>query len=177
VNEALHVLVVRHAIAERRDPRRWPDDSLRPLTRRGERRFQRALGGMARLVKQPSQVWTSPLRRATQTAALGGRIAGWPQARVMDVLRPGVPPREVGRALQACRANRKSPQFVVLVGHEPGLGRFIAWCVGAPRARGLTLRKGGAALLRFDAHVDVGGACLEWLAPPKLLRGFGRRLR
>jgi phosphohistidine phosphatase len=174
MSESLRVLVVRHAIAEERDARRWPDDSLRPLTTRGERRFAAALPGVATLVDEPDEVWSSPLRRARQTADLGERIAGWPKARVVDALSPGVPPLHLGRTLQARRGGRDAPALVAVVGHEPGLGRFLAWCVGARSAGGLSLRKGGAALLRFDAEVSAGSAHLDWIATPRMLRALGR---
>jgi phosphohistidine phosphatase len=174
MSQALRVLVVRHAIAEERDDRRWPDDSLRPLTERGQRRFSAVLPGIAALLDAPEEVWSSPLLRARQTAGLGERIAGWPKARVVDALRPGVPPRFLGRALQSRRAVRHALAMVAVVGHEPSLGQFMAWCLGATSARGFSLRKGGAALLCFDAEVVAGAAHLDWLGTPKLLRALGR---
>ena len=35
----MDVYLVRHAIAETRDPNRWPDDAERPLTRDGAERL------------------------------------------------------------------------------------------------------------------------------------------
>jgi hypothetical protein len=43
----IHVYLARHAIAEDRDSAGWPDDSERPLTRRGFARFRSASAGRA----------------------------------------------------------------------------------------------------------------------------------
>jgi phosphohistidine phosphatase SixA len=57
-----------------------------------------------------------------------------------------------------------------MVGHEPDLGLLIGWLVaGSPNAP-LSLRKGGAALLRFADAPGPGLAELRWFAPPKILR-------
>ena len=63
--------LVRHAVAEERGPA-WPDDTLRPLTERGQRRFARAATGFVRLEGVPDSILTSPLVRARQTAEIAG---------------------------------------------------------------------------------------------------------
>jgi hypothetical protein len=42
--------LVRHAVAFRRDPDRWPHGSRRPLTPEGEKEFRLAVRGLARIV-------------------------------------------------------------------------------------------------------------------------------
>jgi phosphohistidine phosphatase len=177
VSEPLGVLIVRHAIAEARDAARWPDDSLRPLTRHGIRRFKRSLGGIAALMDQVDQSWASPLLRARLTARLGTEGGVWPEPTVTDVLKPEEDPEALGRTLQACRNQASPPTTIALIGHEPGLGRFLAWCLGATPTGSLVLRKGGAALLCFDGQVKSGGASLTWFATPKMLRSMRREQR
>src|SRR5262249_8330961 len=63
------VYLVRHAIAEERGPK-WPDDTLRPLTERGKRRFATGAAGFASLEEAPDRILTSPLVRAKQTAEI-----------------------------------------------------------------------------------------------------------
>ena len=65
---------------------------------------------------------------------------------------------------------------VVLVGHEPDLGRFLAAALfdkvsGAGTAR-FAFKKGGAACVEFQGRVAPGGATLLWMLPPKILRAL-----
>ncbi len=171
----LTVLIVRHAIAADRNRLRWPDDALRPLTARGVRRFRKAARGLAHFAPRPDEVWSSPLRRARETAALAAAHAHWPAAHSTPALRPGVATSVLGARLAARCGEPKAPRRLALVGHEPSLSRFIAWAVGARQNDAFELRKGGAALLEFDGPVRAGGARLRWLATPRLLRTLGRR--
>ena len=41
----MDLYLVRHAIAFNPDPTQWPDDSQRPLTPEGQKRFKRAARG------------------------------------------------------------------------------------------------------------------------------------
>jgi phosphohistidine phosphatase len=171
------VLILRHAIAAERDRLRWPNDALRPLTARGVRRFRRAARGLAQLAPRPDEVWSSPLRRARETAALAAAHAHWPVACLTPALRPGVAAPLLGARLAARCGDPDAPRRLALVGHEPGLSHFIAWAVGAGDGAAFALRKGGAALLEFDGSVRAGGARLLWLATPRLLRALRRASR
>jgi phosphohistidine phosphatase SixA len=66
-------------------------------------------------------------------------------------------------------------ESIVMVGHEPDLGRLLAVCIAGPDAKpALRFRKGGAACLCFAGEPRVGEAVLEWLLPPKALRTLRR---
>ncbi|HEY7678606.1 MAG TPA: hypothetical protein VIG69_16145 [Candidatus Methylomirabilis sp.] len=41
----MDLYLVRHAFAGKRDPARWPDDTQRPITPEGARRFRQAARG------------------------------------------------------------------------------------------------------------------------------------
>lgn len=163
------LLIVRHAIAFAKDARRWPDDSLRPLTARGRRRFRDAAAGLKGLTPAPDVVLTSPYVRARETADILVRQADWPEARDCAELEPDVHPRE---ALKRVRSS--SGARIAVVGHEPHLGHLIGLCLaGDAGALSVELKKGGAALLSFSDDVRAGAARLVWLAPPRLLRAAG----
>ena len=53
--------IVRHAPAGQHGDPRYPNDSLRPLTRKGERRFSRLVKRLAEHGLAPTLVVTSPL--------------------------------------------------------------------------------------------------------------------
>jgi phosphohistidine phosphatase len=166
----MRLYLVRHAIAAESDPKRWPDDRQRPLTAAGARRFKHAARPLAHLIEAGGTVdrlLTSPLLRARETAALLHK-AGLPEPIEESVL---APTRTAARVLAVLRAH--DAQSIVMVGHEPDLGRLLAVCIAGPDVRlALQLRKGGAACLSFPGAPRVGEATLEWLLPPKALRAL-----
>ena len=162
----MELLVVRHATAFERSPRRWPDDAERPLSPQGAARARRAALGLKRVTPRPARVLVSPLRRARQTAAILTRFAGWPEARECVQLLPGASPQGVLALLARTRGRR-----LAVIGHQPALGRLLAACLpGGARAAAFELRKMAVALLAFQGSVRPGGAQLIWLLPPRVLR-------
>ena len=159
---------MRHAIALARDAHRWPDDEDRPLSARGIARARRAALGLKAICARPTRVFASPLLRATQTAAILTRSAGWPRATECRQLLPGVPPRELVAFLGRSREER-----VAVVGHEPGLGNLLTACLpGSVTTAAFSLRKMGVALLEFPGVARLGGGELQWFLPPRILRAL-----
>jgi phosphohistidine phosphatase len=163
----MRLLIIRHAIAVPRGTPDIPDDE-RPLTRRGITRFRSAARGLARIVKQPDALLTSPLLRARQTAELAARA--WGKMEVADTpALAGEPFEKVAKVLGTFPADAT----VALVGHEPDLSGFLARLLGTPHQERLTFKKGGAALVDVPGSV-AGGGVLLWYAPPRLLRAAAR---
>jgi phosphohistidine phosphatase len=162
----IELIIVRHAIAHVRDPVRWKDDRLRPLTADGRRRFRKAAQGLSRLVEKPQRVLTSPLVRTVQTAEILKKAAGWPAARLCPELAPQNTP---GQTLNALRAERHAR--IAIVGHEPHLSRFLGACIaGSATSAGIEIKKGATAILRFEHRLKLGHATLIALIPPRALR-------
>jgi phosphohistidine phosphatase len=159
----VELLIVRHAWAGKRDPEKWPDDRERPVPAKGARRFRRVARGLARLLPEVDAVWSSPLRRAWQTAEILEEECGWPAPQELRALEPGNTAVKVTELLR-----RESADRVVLVGHEPGLSELITYLTAGPGDRVIVeLKKGGAALLSFPAGLKVGHGVLLWLLPPR----------
>ena len=64
---------------------------------------------------------------------------------------------------------------IAVVGHQPGLGRFLAACLRAEARGGVSpgafeLKKMGVALISFSGAPRVGGGVLNWFVPPRILR-------
>ena len=168
---SLDLYLVRHAIAEERDPSRWPDDRQRPLTAKGVRRFEVAARGLRRLVPNIDTLLVSPLVRAQQTADILVEETGWPPPQLLDVLAPETPPADTVAALAAFYSARR----IAVVGHEPHLSDLAATLLVADGAAPfLTLRKGGVAHIHFDDGAGVRGGSLRWLLTPKVLRLLAR---
>lgn len=164
----MELLILRHAIAHPRDPKRWPDDAGRPLTAEGASRARRAAAGLKRIAGRPDLVLTSPLVRARDTARIFSQGARWPQAVECDALAPGRDPDE---ALEAVRRQAAKAERVAVVGHQPHLGRLLALCVrGDARAEGFGLKKGAVVCLRFEGPPRAHQGVLEWSLVPRILR-------
>ena len=161
----MKVFLVRHAIACERDRSRWPDDSLRPLTPDGRRRFRKAARGLSKLLPDKCPILTSPFVRAKQTAGILSAVAGGKIVECRE-LAHGATPGSVFELLKV-----RVEAGVVLVGHEPELGRLLPAMLGAGSAR-LEFKKGGAACVEFRGRIAPGGAKLAWFLPPKVLRSL-----
>jgi phosphohistidine phosphatase len=167
----MRIILFRHGIAGDPDPSRWPDDGDRPLTPRGMQKTRAAARGLARLERGIGAILTSPYRRARQTADLLQESIG---KRPGPVELEALAPQGSYRAVLEAVNERVPAGTVVLVGHEPDLGKLAGVLVfGQPSA--LPLKKAGAAAVDFTGPVRPGGGTLRWLLPPKHLRGLGRR--
>ena len=164
------VIIFRHGPSEERDLERWPDDGERPLTERGEEKTRRAAEGLSRLIPDVDLMLSSPLTRAVQTARILSKVLEAPGAETIAALEPGSPWRAVLERLR----REPADATIVLVGHEPDLGRLAGGLVfGAPRA--MPLKKAGACAVRFDMELEPGRGELEWFATPRMLRKVGRQ--
>jgi phosphohistidine phosphatase len=162
----VRLIIVRHAIAEDRDAKLWPNDGERPLTKRGRRRFTKAAEGLAQLVPEVDIVLSSPYVRAWGTALILAEEADWPQPVACDELRDS-PPWDVIRAVQA---RTEGAATVALVGHEPYLGRLVTQLVAPAGGAQVELRKGAAVCIEQPALGGEQPARLIWLLQPKVLR-------
>jgi phosphohistidine phosphatase len=153
--------VVRHAIAEERDPERWPDDALRPLTAEGEASFRAAAAGLRRIAPTVDVVHSSPYVRAWRTAEILQEEAGWPPPKRCDAL---AAVRAPSAAIPIIRAHENG-RTIGLVGHEPHLSNLVCLLTGAT---GVRLKKGGAVCLTSAGDE----AELRWLVTPKILRSL-----
>ncbi len=155
--------IVRHAIAEERGDA-YPDDTQRPLSRKGVAKFRKVVAGLANLGVSVDHILTSPLVRARQTAdLLGEHLRGHASIAEIDALTPGGTFQALTRELQACT------QFasIALVGHEPSIGELAARLIGlrAP----LEFKKGGVCRVDLEALPPTGPGHLRWFATPKML--------
>lgn len=157
-------LLIRHAPADERGPR-WPDDRQRPLTRRGRRRWRRAVAGLARIEPRVDLILSSPLVRARQTAdvlARGLDVAA--PVQMLDALMPSHQAADVLTRVREAVSQAPGATVVAVVGHEPDLGRLADALAGA--ATGLAFRKGSAVCVTGRP----GAATCVWHLRPRMLR-------
>ncbi len=163
----MHLLVIRHAIAEDRQPEL--DDAARELTRAGERKFRDVVKGLRELGWHLDRLLTSPWVRARQTAELLTPIADGAPIESELLTRP--PSTELlAQLAERTGEAEKQRHATAVVGHEPWLGELVAWLAfGDPQlGETLLLKKGGVAWL--EGAAAPRGMRLRALLTPKALR-------
>jgi len=150
-----------------RDPARWPDDDLRPLTRKGEEETRKAAKGLAHVIRSADRLATSSADRAFRTAELiQSEFDRAPSPETWEELAPGNLPTPIFDRLR--RAARPK-ETVVLVGHEPTLAEFVGEALTGEGLSVVHLTKGGAVCLEFTNSVRPGAGRLVWLLTRKQL--------
>jgi phosphohistidine phosphatase len=162
-DEQLVVFILRHGAAGTRmtDPLK---DSERALTSNGRIEMHRIGKSLKDSGLEATQIVTSPLRRARETADIVAQTLKIPLLEEWDELKPDGDRESLYRKL--ARIERGSR--VVLVGHEPYLTSMIGEIVGAPEAR-LILKKGGLAKVRITSFAPHVRGQLRWLLTPKMM--------
>jgi phosphohistidine phosphatase len=146
---------------------KWSDDDQRPLSAAGKLKTHAVAVGLARLEEDISQILTSPLLRCLQTAEL---LADLVQPGKGFDIEPSLAPAGSRDALIQRLTSMNDNATVVLVGHEPDLGRLVGWLLFGT-GDSIPLRKAGACALEFDGRVQPGVAALSWFLSPRYKKG------
>jgi phosphohistidine phosphatase len=165
----MDLYLIRHAIAEPRDPGRWPDDSLRPLSEHGVELFRTAARGLRRLGVEVEALLASPYARSWRTAEILVQEAGWPRPEECADLRPFSALSDGVRLVR-----RRTESSVALVGHQPHLSELASLLLTGSDSSRLELKKGGVIWLRFEGEPGAGSGLLRGSVAPKILRQIGK---
>jgi phosphohistidine phosphatase len=157
----MHLLVVRHAIAEERRPDL--DDADRELTREGMRKAKEAFAGLKRLGVSIDIVLSSPWKRALHTAAI---LA--PLAKARPIATPLLCDSPTPALL--AQISEHNVDTLAVVGHEPWLGELVAWLAFGDPKLGDQIELKKAAVARLEGTSAPGGMKLRALLPPGVLR-------
>ncbi|MBI1304384.1 MAG: hypothetical protein GC172_11455 [Phycisphaera sp.] len=197
----MDLILIRHAKAFERDPARWPNDALRPLTDAGRDEFDVLAKRLGRAVPEVVLVESSGFERAWETARLLAKRAHWPRPRRAERLEPlgeagpardpadglGLPPAarspiarnalpaDLAALVRSAEAMR-SLRAVAWVGHEPQLSEFLSVLLtGSPTGASVEFRKGAAAAVRIPPDGGAAGrSTLLWMLEPELVRRMRR---
>jgi len=169
----MHLLIIRHAIAEDRDSfaGSGKSDDLRPLTDEGRAKMELGAVGLRALLPDITLLAASPLTRAQQTAEIVGKEYGLEIGATTDSLRP----RAAFADFASWIAERGPQDVVAVVGHEPHLSALATWLICGTKQSRIELKKGGACLLSFAGQPKKGGGTLEWALHPSHLRAIARQ--
>jgi phosphohistidine phosphatase len=169
----MRIFLLRHAIAAHRDPRLYPGDFDRPVTREGRRRMLSAARGLRAWGLRVDLILTSPLARTRQTARIVAHaLSPKPPLKVLRPLAPGGGTAGVLAGLASLPADAS----ILLVGHEPDLSRLAGALVLETRADlPLVFKKGGLCRIDCTGAVRAGHGRLVYHLPPRLLRRLADR--
>ncbi|MBZ0257266.1 phosphohistidine phosphatase SixA, partial [bacterium] len=111
----MEIYIIRHAIAVDREDPDVQSDSERWLTEEGIKKMQIASRGLSKVIDGLDRIYTSPYRRARETADIVAKDLRAPITELGE-LQPGAQFNEIAKALQT-----KNEYRIALVGHEPDL--------------------------------------------------------
>lgn len=155
----MRLYFMRHAIAEEADHSSMSDFS-RALTSKGKRRTEATAAALKTLNVKLTRLYSSPLVRAQQTAAIVGQTLGIAVTE-RDELGPGF---NLDTVVELTR-DFGDEDAILFVGHEPDTSTTISRCIGGGE---IVMKKGSIARIDVISRDPLHGA-LVWLLPAKLL--------
>lgn len=164
----MEVILVRHAIAA--PAASGQEDDLRPLTVEGRNKMRRGARGLRAVAPHVDAIYSSPLIRTMETASIIARLYPTLKVKEIDQLLPYTPS---GHLLQwLSRQPMKST--IVIVGHEPDMGRLVSLTLADRKDSFHHVKKGGACCVVFEKQIAEGKGLLRWALAPAHLRRIGR---
>ncbi|MDE1843601.1 MAG: phosphohistidine phosphatase SixA [Thaumarchaeota archaeon] len=160
----MDLLILRHGEAGRSSPS--PGDSKRSLTSEGQQEIIDLSSGLNSLKISLDGVFTSPLLRAKQTAAIVAKSLKYKnEIKELDCLKPE------GNRLEfySVLSTLKQDSTVLVVGHEPYLSEMISEAISLSECR-INLKKAGLAKIKVITTLPKIKGELRWLLTPKHLK-------
>ena len=143
------ILLVRHAAAADRDETRFPLDSERPLVPKGKKAQERISRRLVRLGYVPTVIFSSPWKRAWQTAGILARETGVGKKR--RVACPALAADTNLAAIAEAVGPRTQEEIVALVGHEPWMSELASVLLTGSASR-LAVRFEKSAVMGIEAE-------------------------
>lgn len=168
----MHLLIIRHAIAEDRDDfaKTGKPDDLRPLTADGRAKMIHCAQGLRQIAPEISVLATSPLTRARETADI---VADEYEIDIHSTTEALLPSAQLPEFVDWV-ADRADQPVVAVVGHEPHLSKLATWLISGVDESHVELKKGGALLVSFKGAPKRGSGTLEWAMHASHLRTIAK---
>jgi phosphohistidine phosphatase len=162
----MDLYIIRHAWAGQYGDPEWPDDTQRPLTKKGRKRFAAMVNILSERDVTPSLVAASPMVRCRQTAEI---LAEQLIERPEIIERPELLPQGDFSSLLAWTAERAGDHAqIAWIGHAPDVCLMTAALIGQPSAS-IRFAKGAVAAVSFDGPIEFAAGELRWLVTAKIL--------
>ncbi len=162
----MNLYFVRHGSAG--DPKPSPqEDAARGLDREGRRQCELIGKLLAALGIRFDKIVSSPLRRASESAAIIARQTGY-QSRI--ALAPALRPDGTYERFLELLSEMRNADSALLIGHNLKLAEFIGRLISNSSGRaGIHLKTGTVAKV---VKKRTGAATLQWCMTQKLLRAY-----
>jgi phosphohistidine phosphatase len=148
------------------EPEDWnKDDSLRPLTREGERQMAQVTRAMKKMGLEFDLILSSPYARAKKTAEIvAEKLKLEKRLKFANELSCGGDPQQLVNQLASLKPQ---PENVLLTGHEPYLSGLISTLVFGDAGAPIDFKKAGLCKLKMEGLRYGQCARLCWLLTPK----------
>ena len=156
----MNLLVIRHSSAQ--ETSLTGQDKDRPLSERGRDSFNQLCKHLSFLDLKFDLLLESHLLRAQETADIFCKYFSVQSREQSENLNPLSQPENLLSELSSYSLNS-----IVMVGHQPFLGRFIPFCLTAEEKLFIIFKRGAMAFLEFPLSVQPGSAQLKSLFAPK----------
>jgi len=160
----VEIYILRHGDAEPRSAD--VEEADRKLTSKGRRDVERVMRAASAAKVRPDLVFTSPYRRAVETAEIAiQQLDPKPKLVETEALLPEGRPEQVWKELRSHSAANET----LLAGHEPQLSNLVAYLLGTPELR-LDLKKGALVRIWMEKLGTAPRGELKWVVTPGLVR-------
>ena len=157
------IYFLRHASAGERmsNPKK---DEKRPLDKTGIEQCGYVGRALTALDVQVDVIFSSPLKRATQTASLVGNEMGYEgKLQLTEALRPEASFADFRKLLD----KYAKYESIMVVGHNPNLSEFLGRAISENGCEAtVDLKKAGVARVEMERNSGV----MQWCLTPKALR-------
>jgi len=160
------IYFLRHASAGKNRPNPKQDEK-RPLDKEGIAQCREIGRALAACDTQVDAIISSPLKRATQTAALVGNELGFEGSIKIE---PSLRPEAAYAEFRDMLRKYGKLDSIMVVGHKPTESEFCSRLLTqGDETEVIDLKKGGVARVEFNGKND---AELMWCITPRLVRAL-----
>jgi phosphohistidine phosphatase len=158
------IYFVRHANAGQKKANAARDEK-RPLDRVGVEQSRYIGRLLAALEVEVDAIVSSPLKRATQTAALVANEIGHEKKLELDA---AMRPNAAYESFRGLLERHQRDDELMVVGHNPSISRFISLLVtGGDNDKGIAMKKGAVAKVELKG---IRSGILSWCVTPRIAR-------
>lgn len=148
------LLLIRHAQAVEQDEKRYRDDTLRPLMPKGRKIQRRLTRELRKYQTIPQRVFSSPWKRAWQTARIVIDELDLPKSARIQCAALAAPPDLAELAQQVGVVAPE--ETIALVGHEPWMSELASLLLTGKTA-GLSIDFAKSGIMGIAAEEIVAG--------------------
>jgi phosphohistidine phosphatase len=162
----MELFIIRHAWAGHFGDPAWPNDSQRPLTEKGKKRFAVLADILIERGVEPTSIAVSPMVRCRQTADIFAELLAG-RAEVVEQ-KELLPERNFETLCKWTAEQAKHHEQIAWVGHAPLVGEYVSTLIGLSNGS-IRFAKGAVAAIRFEEEFRPGNGELQWLVTAKML--------